>query len=127
MSSGDLDRLVQARRLDDVEAADELFRLGERAVGDEPLPVAHPDGSRAPRWRELIAGHPLPARLQVVQPGEALVVVCVARLRLFPCVHPFRVPADQQYVLHVTLLPSLTLLRRRGAAGIDIYAAGVVR
>src|SRR5690349_21341718 len=117
MSSGDLDRLVQARRLDDVEAADELFRLGERAVGDEPLPVTRSDGSRAPRWRELIAGHPLPARLQVVQPGEALVVACITRSRLFACVHPLRVPADQQHVLHVTLLPVVDVPTTKASRG----------
>ena len=41
----DLDCLVQAAALDDVEPADGLLSLDERAVGDDRLPVADADGA----------------------------------------------------------------------------------
>jgi hypothetical protein len=39
----DLNRLVQAAALDDVEPADYLLGLGERTISDDRLPVADAD------------------------------------------------------------------------------------
>ena len=44
MLGGNLDRLVEALGLDDVEAADELLGVGEGTVGDQRLAVAHAHG-----------------------------------------------------------------------------------
>src|SRR5918999_3195454 len=70
----DLDGLLQAAALDDVEAADRLLGLGERTVGDDRLPVAGADGARTAGRSQLVAGDPDAPRLDVVQPGEALLV-----------------------------------------------------
>ena len=43
----DLDRLVHAAALDEVEPADHLLGLGKRTVGDKRLPVADADGTEA--------------------------------------------------------------------------------
>jgi len=66
----DLDRLLEAAALEDVEAADHLFGLGERAVGDDRLPVADADGPGSVRRSQPVAGDPDAARLEVVQPGS---------------------------------------------------------
>jgi hypothetical protein len=66
----DLDGLLQAAALDDVEPADRLPGLGERTVGDERLPVADTHGRGAAS--QLVAGDPVAPCLDVVQPGEAL-------------------------------------------------------
>jgi hypothetical protein len=58
MPGGDLDGLLQAAALEDVEPADRLLGLGERPVGDDRLPVANADGARSARRRQLIAGDP---------------------------------------------------------------------
>jgi hypothetical protein len=68
----DLDGLLQAVALEDVEPADRLLGLGERTVRDERLPAADADGARPARRSQLIAGDPDAPRLEVVKPGEAL-------------------------------------------------------
>jgi hypothetical protein len=45
MPGGDLNRLVEARALDDVEAAHLFFGFGERAIGYQQLAVADADGA----------------------------------------------------------------------------------
>src|SRR5690606_20051908 len=45
----DLDGVVEVLALDRDHAADEVLGLGERAVGDEDLPAAHPDRRRIGR------------------------------------------------------------------------------
>ena len=52
MSGGDLNRLVEARALDDVEAANLFFGFGERAIGYQYLVVADADGSGIAAWPE---------------------------------------------------------------------------
>src|SRR5512132_1234474 len=101
MPGCDLDRLVDTAALDDVEAADDLLRLGERAVGDRRLAVPDTHGPAAARRRELVARYPHPACLQIVEPGEALVLLLgLTGRRLLLRVHPLRVPANQQHELH---------------------------
>ena len=54
--------------LEDVEAGDPLLRLGERAVGDQHLALAHPDGGGVADRSQALAGHPLAAAVDVVHP-----------------------------------------------------------
>jgi hypothetical protein len=89
----DLDGLLQAAALDDVEPADRLLRLGERTVGDDCLPVADTDGACVARRSQLVAADPDAPRLEVVQPAEKLFVSGVGRVGLGLGVHPF---ASQQ-------------------------------
>jgi hypothetical protein len=58
MPARELDRLVQAAALEDVEAADRLLRFRERAIGHDRLSVADADAARPPRWGELVPGDP---------------------------------------------------------------------
>src|SRR5512133_596733 len=122
MGCGDLDCFLQAVAFDDVEAADDLFRFGEGAVGDELLAVAEADRSCAARRGEAVARHPHTPPLQVVEPRKAFGLP-LARLRLFLRVHPLGIPRHQQHEFHRSLLSSRvdTPLRRRRGAGIDIY------
>jgi hypothetical protein len=41
MSGGDLDGLLEAAALDDVEPAERLLGFGERTVGNDRLPLAN--------------------------------------------------------------------------------------
>src|SRR4029453_12806442 len=77
MCGRDLDGLVQAAALDDVEPADRLLGLRERPVGDERLPPANAHGAGPSRRRQLVAGDPDAPGLEVVDPGKALVVRCL--------------------------------------------------
>ena len=52
MRGGDLDGLVEAVALEDVEPADRLLRLDERAVRHELPAVAHANRAGATRRRE---------------------------------------------------------------------------
>ena len=65
----DLDRLVQVPGLDQVEAAQLLLGLGERAVGGGHLAVAHPDGRGGLRRLQRVAAEVVAALLDVL--GEA--------------------------------------------------------
>src|SRR5205809_3857425 len=98
MARGDLDRLLEAAAVDQVEAADRFLRLRKRTVGDDRLAVAHADRAATARWSELVAGLPDPAGGEVVHPRKRLVLGSRARggLRLLLAVHAFRVPTDQQ-------------------------------
>src|SRR5207253_2053782 len=86
--------------LDNVEPADRLLRLGERTVGDERLPVADADRAGPARRGQLVAGDPDAARLEVVQPREALLVRAFSRVGLGLGVHLLGVPADQHQEFH---------------------------
>src|SRR6478672_5464744 len=98
----DFDRFLEAAALEDVEAADDLLGLGERAVGDDRLPVADTDGASSARRSQLIAGHPDSPSLEIVEPRKALVVLrcLIRRFRLGLSVHLLRVPAHQHQELH---------------------------
>jgi hypothetical protein len=52
MSGGHLNRLVEARALDDVEAGHLFFGFGERAIGYQQLAVADADGGGIAAWPE---------------------------------------------------------------------------
>src|SRR5262245_41809686 len=52
MAGCDFDGFLEALGLDDVEAADGLLRLRERAIGHDRLSVAYSHGPRAPGRRE---------------------------------------------------------------------------
>ena len=75
MARRDLDGLLEAAALDEVEPADRLLGLGKGAVRDARLPVADADGVGLPRRRQLVAGDPGAPRLELVQPGKALLVL----------------------------------------------------
>src|SRR5207253_9861187 len=81
------DGLLQTAALDNVEPADRLLRLGERTVGDERLPVADANRAGPARRGQLVAGDPDAARLEVVQPREALLVRAFSRVGLGLGVH----------------------------------------
>src|SRR4026208_2204833 len=98
MAGRDLGPLLEAVRLDDVEATDGLLRLGERPVRDESLPVANANRASAARGAQPITGDPGPPCLQVVEPREAL-LVSLARGRLRLGLHRVGAPAHQQEVL----------------------------
>src|SRR6266498_5799348 len=59
----DLDGLLQAGALDDVEPADRLLCRDERTVGDDCLPLADADGAGPARRSQLVAGDPAAPRL----------------------------------------------------------------
>src|SRR5437764_14643764 len=123
MRSGDLDGLVEAVALEDVEPADRLLRLDERAVRHELPAVAHANRAGAPRRRELVARHPDPTRLHVVEPREALLAL-LRLLRLGLRVHVLGVPADQHHVLHRCSSSSIDVVvpgRRTSRTRIDIF------
>src|SRR5215204_3131910 len=123
MRGRDLDGLLEASALEDVEPAHHFLGLGEGAVGDHRLPVADSDGSRPSRWRHLVAHDPDTARLKVVQPGKALLLAGVGRVGLSLGVHLLRVPADQQQESHRRSSRRyfrLSVERRTSRAEIDI-------
>src|SRR2546423_4961666 len=70
----DLDGFLQAAALDQVESAEGFFGRDERTVCDQCLPVADADRAGAPRRRQLVAYDPGAPRLELVEPGEALLV-----------------------------------------------------
>jgi hypothetical protein len=79
---GDLDGLVEVTRLDQIEACELLFRLGERAVGHGQASVAHAHrGCRGDRLQRL-RGDALSARSQVGVARETPAVVHLAYLLL---------------------------------------------
>src|SRR5262249_29251595 len=112
----DLDGLLEAVGLDEIEAADRPPRLREPTRPCHLLPAAHADGAAAARRRELVASHPLPSRLQVVQPRKALRLRLRARLGLRLVVHPLGVPTDQQQVPHLAPLVVVDVRTTDGAA-----------
>src|SRR5262249_1587490 len=101
---------------DEIEAADRLLRLRERTVRDQLLPASHADGAAATRRRKLVAGHPFPPRLHVVQPRKALRFLLRSRLGLRLTVHPLGVPTDQQQVPHLAPLVVADVRTTDGAA-----------
>jgi hypothetical protein len=65
MSGGDLNRFVEARAIDDVEAAHLFFGFGERAIGYQQLAVADADGAGIAAWPEPRATAPGPPGIHV--------------------------------------------------------------
>src|SRR5437868_13101087 len=72
VTRGDLHRLFEAVALEQIEAADRLFRLHERTVRDQRFPAPDTNRPRPPRRGELVAGQPDPPGVQVVDPRETL-------------------------------------------------------
>src|SRR6266536_2842865 len=94
---GELDRLVDVLALDEVEAAQVLLRLRERAVGGKGLAVVDADGRRARKLAQIGAA----ARLRPLAERHVLVHL------LFPLLLAELLPAiagavDQERVLHVS-------------------------
>src|SRR6185312_7341748 len=69
---GDLDRLVEIARLDEVETGHHFLRLGEGAVRQHGLPVANPHARRGSRGLERFGLDELPAREEPVVELEML-------------------------------------------------------
>src|SRR5579859_8183692 len=69
MSGGDINGFVDARALDDVEAAYLFFGFGERAIGYQHLAVADADGAGSTAWPEPRAAAPDPPRVHLRIPG----------------------------------------------------------
>src|SRR5204863_9987154 len=105
----ELDRIVEVLALDEVEAAEILLRLRERAVGREGLSVLDAHRRRA---RELAEVGPA-SRLGPLAEGHVLLHLSLPLLvaELLPAVAG---AVDQERVLHGVLLWSLTTLRRTG-------------
>jgi hypothetical protein len=82
VSRRNLDGLLEAAALDDVESADRLLGLGERTVGDDRLSIADADGACLARRSQLVAADPDAPRLEVFQPAEEILVSRVARVGL---------------------------------------------
>ena len=123
VSGRDLNGLVEAVALDDVEPADCLLGLHERTVGDDRLPATDADGAGPARRSELVAGDPAPPGLEVVKPRKALLIRGVSRSGLRLGVHLLRVPADKHQELHLVhsnSVSSRTYGRRRRRTEIDI-------
>ena len=113
----DLDRLVQVARLDDVEAADRLLRLGERPVDDEHLAAAHADGRGILVGSQALAVLGDAARLKLVDPLADVVVGGHVRQGVVPL-------GVEQCVFHGGVLPlgHATQVRRTGKPDFDIRA-----
>ena len=116
---GPLDRLVERVGVDQVVAAELLLRLGERAVGGECLVVLHADGGRRLRRLQRVAGDHRAAVLEVLRERHVR-LVDLALLLLAERLPAVLLAVDQQHVLHVVLLRSLTRVRRTGSSRIDI-------
>ena len=93
----DPERLLQVRAFDDVEAGDLLFRLGERAVGDEKLAIARAYRRGVPRRLQVTSLQVHAARDGVFQPGrqQRLVFPALLGVHLVGFVH-----VVQQQELH---------------------------
>jgi hypothetical protein len=96
VARGDLDGFLEAGAFEEVETADRLLRLSERPVGHQRVAVADADRAGPARRGQLVSREPDAPRLEVVHPGEALLVVRRrrARIGLGLTVHPLRVPAE---------------------------------
>src|SRR5918992_1149380 len=107
-AGGEVDRLVQIGALDEEEAADLLFRLGERAVRDDGLAVADLHAPGGLRLIELEAVDPLALGLHLPEELVPLRHLGLARgaLLVFGHVFPGRdlvgVVGEQEQVLHAT-------------------------
>src|SRR5687767_9750349 len=71
----DLDGLVQVPRLDEIEAGEAFLGLGERAVGDARLAVAHPNRCRGGDRLQGFRRDAVAARADGLVEGEAVEVV----------------------------------------------------
>ncbi len=67
--SGDLDRLIEALGLDDVESTDELLGVGERAVGDQRLPFADAYCPGSLTALQAVAQQAYPAAIHLLDPS----------------------------------------------------------
>jgi hypothetical protein len=85
MSGGDLNRIVEARAFDDVEAAHLFFGFGERAIGDQHFAAADADGGGIAAWPEpraavpaAMAAHRRPRVRAAVWLGRCLLAIASA-------------------------------------------------
>ena len=122
-----LNRLIEARALDDVEAAHLFLSLGERAIGYQHLAVADADGGGIAAWPEPRATAPDPPGVHFGVPGLDLrqgVHLGGAQDHRF-------VIADHQHVLHgppsaVTIMQQATAvpgIPRRRPGGVRLGCA----
>src|SRR5262245_62765882 len=97
----EVDRLVEVVDVDHHVAPEVLAGLGERAIGQEPLAVAHPDGGRRRGGMERVAAKVPPLRdelFRVLHLGpEGFLPLGEAPLV------PGLVEVNQQHVFHVCL------------------------
>ena len=115
---GQLERLVATLALDDVEAADRLLRLGERAVCDERLLArSHDDGVVAQRLAEHVRASLAQHRRErdVLADDRASLVRGQRGLRL-------AVAVDQEQESHRS--SSVFRMRRRRSGAFDSNSAG---
>jgi hypothetical protein len=78
MPAGDLNCLIEARALDEVEAAHLFFSLGERAIGYQHLAVADADGGGIAAWPEPRAAAPDSPGVHFRIPGLDLRRACTS-------------------------------------------------
>src|SRR5581483_8517904 len=95
----DLERLVECLDLDQIEAAELLLRLGERAVGDQRLAVADTHGRGRRRRLERRAFYRL-----VADRVAELEVLAEDRVPRLLARYGGLVVVDQEHVLHAVLL-----------------------
>src|SRR3989442_7000494 len=99
---GHRDRLVEVGHVDDGEAADDVFRLDERAVRDADLAVLPGNRSGGAWASELLAADDLAGLRVLLEPLAGLLVVGHRHLAmsLRKLVRAFHRAAEQQDVLH---------------------------
>src|SRR5438128_6597970 len=94
--------LVQVAHLDEREAADDLFRLDERAVGHHDFSVLPGDSRRGAWALQLLASDDLASLGVLLEPLAGLLVVRhrLASGSAFELVNAFHRAAEQQNVFH---------------------------
>ena len=100
---GEPDRLVEVGEIGQEDAAEDLLRLGERAVGDEALAVPDPNDLRGVAAVELLARDVRIGLAELLEERDPLRHLLGAELRLLVVreVDPRRVVVvDEQRVLH---------------------------
>src|SRR5262245_40538716 len=119
---GERERIVDVVALDEIEAAEVLLRLRERAVGRNRIAVVDADGRGAGEVAEVGAA----LRLRPLAQRHVLLRLSLLLLgaQLLPAVAG---AIDQERVLHGLLLRSLTRVGRTGRRGIDSYGLAGAR
>src|SRR5437762_2465658 len=101
-AGGDRGRLVEILRLDQVEAAELLLRLGERPVRGEELGVADAHRPRGPRGLERLSSPVVAARSNALR-ERAVFREEAPHLRLRNSFPLLLVRVDEEEVLHCRL------------------------
>src|SRR5262245_5670870 len=100
-----VDRLVEVRAVEDVEAPELLLRLGEGAIGDGALAVTNANGRRRLGRVEPLAGKQRSLLLHLLGQGAVRLGYRLAVL-LARCLTAGLVSVDRECVLHPQLLLS---------------------